>query len=393
MRKYLFINILLSGLSLGARGASPDDWETVKTSVNGLLENLPEATTAQSLRYWFDDDAGTSIRTSNVLDGSAMGVNASGLVEGIHVLHYQVVDSKGIAGIPASKLFVRISETPQAMKIRYWYDNNTSGSQTLNNLNGATTIDASSLVDGIHVLHYQIEDSKGKVYVPVSKMFFKAGAMPTAAKLRYWFDDEKTQVVEKDYSNGVQVVDASGLMDGIHTLHYQIIDNQGTAGIPVSQMFMKLATITATAILYWFDADDAHIRESAITNLSTTIDARKLEEGDHILHYQLKLSDGTLSPASSVTFDVTALLGDANGDRAVTITDAVSVVNYILGNPAEGFNIEAANVNGDFDDDDSPKITITDAVGIVNIILEGGGSSAPKLEAPDAEIEEAADPE
>ena len=55
--------------------------------------------------------------------------------------------------------------------------------------------------------------------------------------------------------------------------------------------------------------------------------------------------------------------GDANGDGKVTITDAVGIVNYILGNPSAFFNTEAADVNHD------GKITITDAVAVVNIIL------------------------
>ncbi len=64
-----------------------------------------------------------------------------------------------------------------------------------------------------------------------------------------------------------------------------------------------------------------------------------------------------------------AVIGDANGDGEVTITDAVSVVNYILGNPSAGFNFDAADVNGD------GNISITDAVGVVNIILNQNGSS------------------
>ena len=58
-----------------------------------------------------------------------------------------------------------------------------------------------------------------------------------------------------------------------------------------------------------------------------------------------------------------ALKGDANGDGRVSITDAVAVVDYILGNPPVGFNVEAADVSGD------GNINITDAVGIVDIIL------------------------
>ena len=375
MRKYLFITILLSCLCLGARGQDPDRWNTVKTLVDGLLENVPKATTAQSLRYWFDDNAGTEFQTSNILDGSNIEVNASALVEGIHVLHYQVIDSKGVASIPASKLFIKISETPEAMKIRYWFDNNFSGSQAIENLNGATTINASSLVDGIHVLHYQIEDSKGKVYVPVSKMFFKAGAMPTAAKLRYWFDDEKTQVVEKDYSNGVHVVDASKLVEGIHTVHYQIVDDKGNADIPVSAMFIKMAKKTAatpTKIRYWFNEDAANVKETALdlANLTLVIDASELPKGEHELHMQLVTEDGALTPASSGSFvSVIIRKGDANDDGKVTIADGVCIVNYILGNPVDGFNIEAANVDGDQDEGGNPIITISDAVGVVNIIL------------------------
>ena len=68
---------------------------------------------------------------------------------------------------------------------------------------------------------------------------------------------------------------------------------------------------------------------------------------------------------SFTTTDAAVLLGDVNNDGQVTITDAVGIVNYILGNPAAGFNEDAADVNGDGD------ITITDAVGVVNIILKG----------------------
>ena len=67
-------------------------------------------------------------------------------------------------------------------------------------------------------------------------------------------------------------------------------------------------------------------------------------------------------------------MGDANGDHSVTITDAVGVVNKILGNPSVGFNEPAADVNHD------GNITITDAVGVVNIILNQGASAAPAFD-------------
>ena len=91
--------------------------------------------------------------------------------------------------------------------------------------------------------------------------------------------------------------------------------------------------------------------------------------------------------------EVVAVKGDANGDGKVTITDAVAIVNYILGNPSGNFNVEAANVNNDYDDDGKPNITITDAVGVVNIILNSGGASAPAFDSSKVEAPEATEPE
>lgn len=58
-----------------------------------------------------------------------------------------------------------------------------------------------------------------------------------------------------------------------------------------------------------------------------------------------------------------ATLGDTNGDGSVTVTDAVGIVNYILGRAPSVFITKAADVNGD------GSITITDAVKVINIIL------------------------
>lgn len=289
MRKYLFLTILLSFLSLGVNG------QIVYPTID--LSGMPDATTAKSLRYWFDNDIGTNVQTSNVLDGSSVTISATSLVDGIHILHYQVVDSKGIAGIAASKLFIRISEMPQASKIRYWFDDAKSASTTTNNLNGATTIDASSLVDGIHILHYQIVDNNGTVGIPVSKIFMKLGA--------------------------------------------------------------KTVTAKATGIQYWFDDNDALMKESEIKNLSTTVDASGLAFGEHTLHYQLKLSDGTLSPTASSTFSTTQVLqGDANNDQKVNVADIVVIQIFIDDNtkPIHGANADADG-NGVIDEEDVEDVS------------------------------------
>jgi len=112
--------------------------------------------------------------------------------------------------------------------------------------------------------------------------------------------------------------------------------------------------------------------EGTILRLPVTADVAMVSGAHSILMKNIKLvasvtSATSLSDVSTqVTISGTSVLrGDANGDKKVTITDAVSIVNCILGNPSGDFNTKAADVNGD------GKITITDAVGVVNIILKG----------------------
>ena len=66
---------------------------------------------------------------------------------------------------------------------------------------------------------------------------------------------------------------------------------------------------------------------------------------------------------TSMTVEPDGLLGDANGDGYVTVTDVVCVVEYILGRQPETFNKKLADVTQDDD------ITIGDIVGIINIIM------------------------
>ena len=77
---------------------------------------------------------------------------------------------------------------------------------------------------------------------------------------------------------------------------------------------------------------------------------------------------------------INSIQGDANSDGSVTIRDAVAIVNYILGNPPDDFNFDAAGINND------GEITIADAVGVVNIISNRSGASAPKMDIKETEV-------
>lgn len=55
--------------------------------------------------------------------------------------------------------------------------------------------------------------------------------------------------------------------------------------------------------------------------------------------------------------------GDVNGDGTITITDAVGIVNFVIGADVSNLNSNAADANGD------GSISITDAVYVVNIVI------------------------
>lgn len=76
------------------------------------------------------------------------------------------------------------------------------------------------------------------------------------------------------------------------------------------------------------------------------------------------------------TFTLIKKKGDVNGNDMVDISDAMCIVNHILGKEMATFIDAAADVNRD------GVIDIADAVHIVNIILNNGEASAPVTVAP-----------
>ena len=69
-------------------------------------------------------------------------------------------------------------------------------------------------------------------------------------------------------------------------------------------------------------------------------------------------------PAGWTIESVTSFIpGDAHKDNVVNAEDIVEVVNYIMGNPSEKFNKDAADVN------DDKVVNAADIISIVNIIM------------------------
>ena len=190
----------------------------------------------------------------------------------------------------------------QVVSTCYWFDMNPSTKQvhyapTLN-------LDLSALDEGLHSLHYQVVADNGSTS-PVMTTFFSK--LPpdeefkdyTIQSVRYWFDlDQSTQRVS--YSNTVNL-DLSALDEGLHSLHYQVVADNGSTSPVMTTFFNQLKGNPdvegwqIARVDYGFDSMD-NLLSASFNREGMALDAARTEEGDHELYFQLVSDDGTSSP-------------------------------------------------------------------------------------------------
>lgn len=306
-----------------------DSEDKVAAPYSGIFlkmeSRLSESGEASTLRYWFDDKRNINICNANV---GVQLLDASGLLDGLHTLHLQVVNVEGKVSYVASSLFLKTGSIPdaegiKASKLIYWFDDEAT-IQYLDITDGVQMLDASELIEGLHTLHYQVLCNNGQMTPATSSLFLRMNfdvETSVAKSLRYWFDDEQT-ATEVEITEGVQMLDASQLIEGLHTVHYQIADSKGTLGAPASSMFLKMDYDTNTAIAksirYWFDDDASTVQVTGVANGSQTLDVSALPMGLHTLNYQLIDTGGKVSvPVTGIflkSFDKVM----ANGHNSIT---------------------------------------------------------------------------
>lgn len=187
MRRFLILFMLFFSLFVSMRGQTITDIHQID------LSGLPQSTTVKTLRYWFDDEVAPS-GAINTLSGQYM-LDVSSLMDGLHTLHLQIIDNKGVAGYIGSNIFLKMgsSDALAAMKLLYWFDDDNNLKQ-INISGGVQLIDASALTEGLHTLHYQVMDSQGQMTTPVTRVFMKnlddlmTGGTNHVAKYQYWLN-------------------------------------------------------------------------------------------------------------------------------------------------------------------------------------------------------------
>ena len=167
------------------------------------------------------------------------------------------------------------------------------------------------------------------------------------------------------------------LPDGVSVAGATLTDRKNGHSIDYSQ----LANGNYQFTVFSSSSKAINGNEGDVVNISLSISSSMAVGSYAIQMRNIELAttagDAINQADQSATLTVSNIkLGDVNGDDKMSITDAVGIVNYILGNASANFHAEAADVNND------GSISITDAVRIVNIILyQGAGVKERRTQA------------
>lgn len=212
----------------------------------------------------------------------------------------QSIEVPDLSGLP---------QPTQAKALRYWFNDDTEV-KIINQLSGQQTLDVSELLDGLHTLNYQVICSDGTPACIYTSIFMKTkGSLEEgnvkASRLLYWFDDN-TEIKHADMTQSIQLLDASELHDGLHTLHYQVQCENGDVTPVMSAIFMRLSIdVTATSaksLRYWFDDDASTVNVISVANGTQTLNVADFPIGMHTLNYQLIDSNGNVTPTVTRMF-------------------------------------------------------------------------------------------
>lgn len=206
--------------------------------------------------------------------------------------------------------------------VQYWFDQQTSR----NALGNATEISTAGLATGIHFAHFQITGSDGLLSPVKSQAFLvmneNLNHSSSYSAISYWFDQQTAKNV---YTSGN--IDCSALSNGIHTVHFQIIDSEGKPCPVQTQAFVNL-DFAAHKLYYWFDS-------SATRNLmdidGTEINVSALANGHHTLHAMLADARGNVMSTEQMSANFTIVCPDgehvdANSDGVCDVCD--ELVSY-----------------------------------------------------------------
>ena len=167
--------------------------------------------------YWIDYQHDQR-KTGNIVNGGIdLTLDMSNLHAGIHTLHYQVTDSRGLYGAVMVNHFLIPEEvTDKSNNImkscRYWIDYDVYAAKAATLVDGTISLelDVSKLHAGIHTLHYQVTDSRGLYGSAMVRHFLIPEEVKNVEGIvayEYWFNHGPRTHVNVNQQNPLNVKD------------------------------------------------------------------------------------------------------------------------------------------------------------------------------------------
>ena len=233
------------------------------------------------------------------------------------------------------------------VRYQYWIDS-TRINETTTELTATTepreiswSPNLTGIREGMHTLHYRLQDSNNEWSVPYAWQFFVIRRIVNttieATDIEYWVDTDSdnrsTMAVTND--SVAFTLDASTLREGMHTLYYRFKDNEGEYSVPHAWQFFVVrhvvnTIIKVTDIEYWVDTDYDNRSTMTVTDDSVafTLDASTLREGMHTLYYRFRDNEGEHSYLHAWDFFVARYV---NND-SINVTEVEYWVDTIRSN-------------------------------------------------------------
>ena len=233
------------------------------------------------------------------------------------------------------------------VRYHYWIDS-TRINETITELSAATepreiswSPDLTGINEGMHTLHYRLQDSNNEWSVPYAWQFFVIRRIVNTTiemtNIEYWVDTDSDNRTTAAVTNDsvAFTLDASTLREGMHTLYYRFKDNEGEYSVPHAWQFFVVrhvvnTIIKVTDIEYWVDTDYDNRSTMTVTDDSVafTLDASNLREGMHTLYYRFRDNEGEHSYLHAWDFFVARYV---NND-SINVTEVEYWVDTIRSN-------------------------------------------------------------
>lgn len=215
--------------------------------------------------YWLDEH--DNKREQLPASAGKMEIDVTAVPDGFHILHFQAVS--GTASAPVSRMFIKLPQTEciGEMTCLCSVDGKPFKQDKVPSEGGIINwkLDVSQLEQGMHQIQVQVITPSGAASDVYNSFFFRTTkpAEINDMKFIYNVDGGKFQEGIGGGSNGVFHfdVDVSSLSDGLHSLHYMMIGDNGNSTVAKTSYFVKtpVGGDGIDSYRYWLNDNTASI--------------------------------------------------------------------------------------------------------------------------------------